>query len=156
MTRILQMTALALLAVAAAMPASGQGQPAPKYSAKVPPSITTPDTVQTRIGTLSEMFTVPADGRIVAWTITLGKPGKKQQKFFEENLGGPSQAGITILKQGDRRYGRVLAQGPLQPLTSFFGQTAQFPLTTTLPVTKGSVVAPPRRSPAAHDPRPRA
>jgi hypothetical protein len=26
--------------------------PPPKYSAKVPPSITTPDTVQTRIGTL--------------------------------------------------------------------------------------------------------
>jgi hypothetical protein len=96
---------------------------------------------QTRIGTTRDMFVVPADGRIVAWTITLGKPGKKQQKFFEENLGGPSQAGITILKQGDRRYGRVLAQGPLQPLTSFFGQTAQFPLTTTLPVTKGSVVA---------------
>ena len=30
----------------------GKGQPAPKYSAKVPPYITTPDTVQTRIGTL--------------------------------------------------------------------------------------------------------
>jgi hypothetical protein len=34
------------------MPAWAQGQPAPKYSAKVPPYITTPDTVQTRIGTL--------------------------------------------------------------------------------------------------------
>ena len=34
------------------MPAWGQGQPAPKYSAKVPSYITTPDTVQTRIGTL--------------------------------------------------------------------------------------------------------
>ncbi|PAP97066.1 hypothetical protein CIT31_02640 [Mesorhizobium wenxiniae] len=34
------------------MPAWGQEQPAPKYSAKVPPSILTPDTVQTRIGTL--------------------------------------------------------------------------------------------------------
>jgi hypothetical protein len=32
------------------MPASGQGQP--KYSAEVPPYITTPDTVQTRIGAL--------------------------------------------------------------------------------------------------------
>ena len=43
---------LALLGVAAAIPAWAQGQPAPKYSAKVPPYITTPDTVQTRIGTL--------------------------------------------------------------------------------------------------------
>jgi hypothetical protein len=52
MKRSIQVTTLALLAVAVAMPAWGQGQPAPKYSAKVPPYITTPDTVQTRIGTL--------------------------------------------------------------------------------------------------------
>jgi hypothetical protein len=52
MTRIFQVTTVALLAIAAAMPAWGQGQPTPKYSAKVPPYITTPDAVQTRIGTL--------------------------------------------------------------------------------------------------------
>jgi hypothetical protein len=52
MMRLYQVTTLALLAVAAAMPAWGQGQPAPRYSAKVPADITTPDTVQTRIGTL--------------------------------------------------------------------------------------------------------
>jgi hypothetical protein len=34
------------------MRAWGQGQPAPEYAAKVPSYITTPDTVQTRIGTL--------------------------------------------------------------------------------------------------------
>src|SRR5580704_14228360 len=52
MMRIFQVPTVALLAAAAAMPAWGQAQPAPKYSAKVPPYITTPDTVQTRIGTL--------------------------------------------------------------------------------------------------------
>jgi hypothetical protein len=51
-TQIFQATTIALLALAAAMPAWGQGQSAPKYSAKVPPYITTPDTVQTRIGAL--------------------------------------------------------------------------------------------------------
>jgi hypothetical protein len=96
---------------------------------------------QTRIGATRNMFVVPADGRIVAWSITLGKPGRKQQKFFEENLGGPAQAGITILKSGDRYFGRVLAQGTLQTLTPYFGQTVQFPLATSLPVTKGSIVA---------------
>lgn len=50
--RIFQVTTLALLAVAAASPALAQEQPAPKYSAKVPPYIMTPDTVETRIGTL--------------------------------------------------------------------------------------------------------
>ncbi len=96
---------------------------------------------QTRIGATRDMFVVPANGRIVAWTITLGKPGKRQLKFFEENLGGPAQAGITVLKPGERLFGRVLAQGPLEPLTPWFGQTAQFPLETSLPVTKGSIVA---------------
>ena len=52
MARYFQVTTLALLAIAAAMPAWAQGQPAPKYSAKVPSYITTPDTVETRIGTL--------------------------------------------------------------------------------------------------------
>jgi hypothetical protein len=50
MTRIFQTATLALFALAVAMPAFGQTPP--KYSAKVPPDITTPDTVQTRIGTL--------------------------------------------------------------------------------------------------------
>jgi hypothetical protein len=96
---------------------------------------------QTRIGTVRDMFVAPADGRIVAWTITLGKPGKKQLKYFEESLGGPAQAGITVLKPGERLFGRVTAQAPMQLLEPFFGQTAQFPLETSLPIKKGSIVA---------------
>ncbi len=96
---------------------------------------------QTRIGTQRNMFIAPADGRLVAWSITLGTPGKKQQRFFTENLGGASQAGISVLKSGDRHYGRVLAATPMQTLTPYFGQTVQFPLTTSLPVKKGSIIA---------------
>ena len=96
---------------------------------------------QARIGATKNMFVVPRDGRIVAWSIRLGKPGKKQRTFFEENLGGAAQAGITVLRPGERWYGRVLAQSPLQPLTPYFGTTPQFPLATSLPVVKGSIVA---------------
>jgi hypothetical protein len=96
---------------------------------------------QTRIGDKRNMFVVPKDGRIVAWSISLGTPGKKQRKFFEENLGGPAQAGITVLKPGDRLFGRVLAQGAMETLTPYFGQTVQFPLATSLPVKAGSIVA---------------
>ena len=52
MARIFQLSTLALLGMAAVAPAWAQGEFAPKYSAKVPSYITTPDTVQTRIGTL--------------------------------------------------------------------------------------------------------
>jgi hypothetical protein len=96
---------------------------------------------QLRVGAKRKLFVAPRDGRIVAWTITLGKPKKVQTEFFEENLGGASQAGITVMKTGDRSYARVLARSPLQSLTPYFGQTVQFPLATTLPVEKGNLVA---------------
>ena len=32
-------------------------------------------------------YIVPADGRIVAWTIALGKPDKRQIDFFDSNFG---------------------------------------------------------------------
>ncbi|HEV7335970.1 MAG TPA: DUF1254 domain-containing protein [Bosea sp. (in: a-proteobacteria)] len=57
--------ALAVTAViTAALPAFAQGQPAPKFSAQVPADITTPDTVQTRIGTLKFFDGLP-DGETV-------------------------------------------------------------------------------------------
>ena len=96
---------------------------------------------QFRVGAKRNVFVVPADGRIVAWSVTLGTPGKKQRAFFEENLGGPAQAGIAVLRPGERYFGRVTAASPLQALTPYFGQTVQFPLTTSLPVTKGSIIA---------------
>jgi hypothetical protein len=52
MTRLNNVAASVLLAVVAALPAWAQTQPTPKYSAKVPSYITTPDSVDTRIGTL--------------------------------------------------------------------------------------------------------
>ena len=85
---------------------------------------------QSRVGGKRRLFVAPAAGRIVAWSITLGTPKPKQREYFEETLGGPAQAGVTVLKQGDRRYGRVTAASPMQTLTAFFGETVQFPLGT--------------------------
>jgi hypothetical protein len=149
MNRLL-ITALAVALVLVAPAAAsakiieiGQVEPAATPSCPTSPCevISRTTAFQSRIGVTKEMFVAPQNGRIVAWSIALGKPGKKQQKFFEENLGGAAQAGITVLKSGDRQYGRVLASSPLQPLTPWFGQTVQFPLATSLPVAKGSIVA---------------
>jgi hypothetical protein len=142
---------LTALAVALALPAAASariieigatGTPAaPSCPASPCEVISRTTAFQTRIGTQRNMFIAPADGRLVAWSITLGTPGKKQQKFFNESLGGAPQAGISVLKSGDRYYGRVLASTPTQMLTPYFGQTVQFPLETSLPVTKGSIIA---------------
>ena len=95
---------------------------------------------QAKVGTNRGLMRAPADGKIVAWSITLGSPGKRQIKFFNDNYGGASQAGITVLKPGSRLFHRVLGRSPLQSLQPYFGTTVQFPLATALDIKKGQVV----------------
>jgi hypothetical protein len=84
-------------------------------------------------------YIVPADGRIVAWTIGLGNPDARQIDYFDSSFGEAS-AGLTILRRGKRLYHRVMGQSPLQKLQPYFGQKVQFPLTTSIAVKKGYVV----------------
>src|SRR5215211_2520720 len=53
---------------------------------------------------------IPRDGRIVAWTVSLGKPGPNQTKFFNERLGGESQAALAILQPGAKLTHTVVAK----------------------------------------------
>ena len=85
-------------------------------------------------------YIVPASGRIVAWTINLGAPNKRQIDFFDSNFGEAS-AGITVLRRQKHLYHRVRGQSPLEKLQPYFGQKVQFPLAASIPVRKGMVVA---------------
>lgn len=96
---------------------------------------------QAKVGENRGLMTVPANGRIVAWTIGLSKPNAAQVKFFTSQLGGPAQAGITVLKVGRYLRDTVKAQGPLVSLAPYFGSFAQFPLATAIPVLKGDLIA---------------
>ena len=96
---------------------------------------------QAKVGTNRGLMKIPAAGRIVAWTIRLSKPGPRQVAFFNEKLGGESQAQLTILRPGKRLFGRVTAQSPLANLQPFFGTTVQFPLERSIPVKRGQVIA---------------
>lgn len=96
---------------------------------------------QAKVGDQRGIFVVPKDGKIVAWTIALGKPGRKQTAFFDEKLGGPASAAITILRPGRKLRYRVVGQSDAIELEPYFGMTAQFPLERTLTVRKGYVVA---------------
>jgi hypothetical protein len=95
---------------------------------------------QVKVGDKRGLFTVPANGRIVAWEIALGNPNAKQIAFFDKGYGEAS-AGISVLRQGKRLYSRVLGQSPVEKLAPYFGQTVQFPLATAIDVKKGWVVA---------------
>lgn len=95
---------------------------------------------QAKEGSNRAIDLIPEDGRIVAWTITLSNPGTKQTKFFNDNLGGPAQAQLTLVRRGHKLYSRVMAQGEPQMLEPYFGQTVQFALAKSIPVKKGWVV----------------
>jgi hypothetical protein len=95
---------------------------------------------QAKVVDSREAYIVPANGRIVAWTIGLGSPDERQIDFFEENYGEAS-AGLTILRRGKRLYHRVMAATPVMRLESYFDQKVQFPLERSIPVKKGYVVA---------------
>ncbi|HEV2058838.1 MAG TPA: hypothetical protein VGR11_05735 [Solirubrobacteraceae bacterium] len=95
---------------------------------------------QAKVGPDRSLYKAPADGRIVAWSIALGNPGPKQTAFFSERLGGESQAAVVVLNPEKKLVRRVAAKAPLQRLTDFFGQVAQFPLERTLPIKKGQYV----------------
>jgi hypothetical protein len=98
---------------------------------------------QVKVGKVHGPLSVPRDGTIVAWTITLGKPNATQIKFFNTNEGGVSEAAVAILapqKKPNLTY-KLIAQSPLVKLQAYFGKSAQFPLATTIAVKKGDVVA---------------
>jgi hypothetical protein len=98
---------------------------------------------QVKVGAPHNFLAVPRSGTIVAWTITLGKPSASQIKFFTTNEGGAAEAGIAILRlqpKPNLTY-KLVAQSPPVLLQPYFGETAQFPLETTLPVKKHDVVA---------------
>jgi hypothetical protein len=96
---------------------------------------------QAKVGPKRGLFVVPQDGRIVAWTVVLSKPGPSQIKFFQDNLGGEASAGISLLRPGKSLFSRTLRSSPVVTLTPFFGKTVQFALTRSLVAHKGELVA---------------
>jgi hypothetical protein len=84
-------------------------------------------------------YVIPADGKIVAFSIRLGAPNKRQINFFEDNFGKAS-GGLTVIRRGDRLFGRVVAASPVYQLSDYFGQTVQFPLDRALNVEKGNII----------------
>ena len=121
----------------------GRVDPAPVPSCPARPCLAVSRTTgyQAKIGATRGVMTIPKDGSLVAWTIGLGKPGTKQTSFFDDKLGGESQAQLTVLNPRRKLRSRAVAQGDVQKLAPFFGSTVQFPLAKSIPVKKGWVVA---------------
>lgn len=147
--RNLVLSLVATAALSSAAPASARvvelgrtdAMPAPSCPGDPCQAVSRTTGYQAKVGTSANLFRAPANGRVVAWSITLGDPSDAQRDFFEERLGGTASAGITVVRPGPRLTGRVLSRSPVKRLTAYFGRTVQFPLVTTLHVRRGHVVA---------------
>ncbi len=104
---------------------------------------------QTRSGTKKSPMVVSRNGRIVAWTISLGKPTTKQIAFFDSKLGGEATAQLTVLsvtkkskKTPKAKDGAVVSrEGELVKLKPYFGRTVQIALQRSIWVKKGQIIA---------------
>jgi len=104
---------------------------------------------QTRSGSKKSPMVVSRNGRIVAWTISLGKPTKKQIAFFDSKLGGEATAQLTVLsvtkkskKTPKAKDGAVVSrEGELVKLKPYFGRTVQIALQRSIWVKKGQIIA---------------
>ncbi len=91
-------------------------------------------------------FVSPRTGRIVAFTLRLGKPTAAQIRFFDEQSGGEAEVRLAILRperaqrRGQVRYKLNAITDPFE-LEKYFGRTVQFPLYTSLLVRRGWIVA---------------
>jgi hypothetical protein len=115
--------------------------PVPTCPAKPCLAVSRTTGYQTKVGDTRDLFVVPARGRIVAWTITLGNPSKKQVKYFNTGFGGVPRAGIVVFKRHKHLAATVKGRSPIRNLTPFLGGTVQFPLVSSIPVRKGDLVA---------------
>jgi hypothetical protein len=102
-------------------------------------------------GGVPRPYEAPFDGKVVAWSITLARPSRKDTEkmtdevgFFNEFLGKPSKARIGVLRpvKGSKppRF-TLVRQSPLQVLNPYFGSTPVFALEHPLTVLRGQIVA---------------
>jgi hypothetical protein len=115
-----------------------------------PPAVSCPDNCQAvgqvtgfevQQGTTKNPFKRKRRGKVVAFSITLGKPKKSDADFFNKLFGTPPQAQIVVLKPGTKNRYRVSGISPPFDLTKYFGSTPTFALPRPLTVKPGYVVA---------------
>jgi hypothetical protein len=90
-------------------------------------------------------YYVRRDGRIVAFTVKLGKLAQVQIDAFDSRIGSPSSVRLTIVRRGKKKSRRndhrVLAQSQVFEVDKYFGSSPTFVLDEPLPVERGSFVA---------------
>jgi hypothetical protein len=146
-----RIASLAAVAAALALPAPaaasvreiGLAQPFP--AASCPTSCQAVGRVsgfQVQQGVAENPFQVNRAGKLVALTIRLGEPSRRQIRFFTRLFGGPPRVRLSVLQPGKaKRRHRLTTQSEVFDLASYYGSTPTFALSRPLTVLPGQVVA---------------
>jgi hypothetical protein len=105
---------------------------------------------QSLAGDFVKPFQVPFEGKVISWSISLGRPYPREtedhgneQGFFNFHFGRPSQARVAVLRkvEGARppKY-RLVRQSPIQVLNPYFGQQVEFALDHPLGAARGDMI----------------
>ena len=146
-----RLTTTAICAVALltpAVPASAQvaelGATQPRPAASCPDNCQAVGRVtgyQVGQGNARNPFQVRERGKIVAFSLTLGRPRADQIDYFNDLFGGPPRARISVLRPGRGRRNVLSGQSELIDLQRYFGSTPTFALERPLTVKRGYLVA---------------
>lgn len=85
------------------------------------------------------VYTVPSNGRIVAWSITLGAPSADDRKALEKQLQRAS-AQLVVIRRGKSVNGSVVGASSVKRLDPYFGGEVTFALPSSIAVRKGDVI----------------
>src|SRR5436309_13370133 len=91
-------------------------------------------------GTSKNPFQRKRRGKVVAFSITLGKPKTSDVNFFNKLFGTPPQAQLVVLKPGTKQRYRVTGISPPYDLTNYFRSTAAFALRRPRRVKPGALL----------------
>src|SRR3954454_23473294 len=103
---------------------------------------------QIQQGTRKLPYRLRSYGKVVAFTVKLGKPNESQIDFFNKLFGGPPQIMLTVLKPVVVKKGQprqpnkytLAGSSPLYDLQNFFGSTPTFALPRPLTIKPNYVV----------------
>jgi hypothetical protein len=96
-------------------------------------------------GKTSTPYYVRRDGKIVAFTVKLGKLTQIQIDAFNSRIGSPASVRLTVVRRGTKKARRndhrVLAQSDVIEVNDYFGSSPTFVLDEPLKVERGNIVA---------------
>jgi hypothetical protein len=96
---------------------------------------------QQQIGATKAPYRSGRPGKIVAFTIRLGRPNAEQTQFFQNFFGGPPSARLSVLRSEGKRRHTLVGQSEVFQLGAYLGSTPSFALARPLTVQRGYKIA---------------